>query len=422
MRLVCGPKPIPTQGELGVLLYGRSDATRQGSAGAAIADEIQRLHWVPHARAWDFMSLALAVVAADAAGHRSKSPDGWTREFDVTVHTQDPTFWDSQRIELERALAFLTTDRWRFNFAGNGYSAPKQVRPAAPQGDSVVLLSGGLDSLIGAINLVAAGRTPIAVSHIVRGDAQRQVTFANDVGVGLVHVQLNHNAEVPDPESPPSQRARSVAFLAYGVLAATSTAAYSRGDTVVLYVCENGLIALNPPLTGLRLGSLSTRTAHPRFLHAIQRVFDAAGLRIRIENPYALVTKGEMLATCSDQALIKKLAWTSTSCGRYRVFKYRHCGRCVPCQIRRASFLHAQLGDRTDYVFKDLGKNDADHRAFDDVRSVALAIAEIAVGDLETWLGAAMSWCSGGERIEFQTMIARGLAELAKLHKKHQVK
>jgi TatD DNase family protein len=33
-----------------------------------------------------------------------------------------------------------------------------------------------------------------------------------------------------------------------------------------------------------------------------------------------------------------KFAHTSTSCGRYGTFGYQHCGRYVPCLIRRAAF------------------------------------------------------------------------------------
>ncbi|MFT3697731.1 MAG: 7-cyano-7-deazaguanine synthase [Kofleriaceae bacterium] len=421
MKLTCGPTISPKSDELGVILYGRR-SEGLGSAGAAIASEIRRLRWVPSARAWDFLSIALAAVTADAAGHRSKSPDGWTREFEIRVHVQDPAFWQTQQSELESALAFLTTDRWRFAFANNGFTPRAPARSVAPPADGVVLLSGGLDSLIGAIDLTAAGRKLLAVSHSVRGDAEQQIRFATAIGGGLTQLQCSHNAAVPDPEKPPSQRARSIAFLAYGVLAATSTGAHARGETVPLYVCENGLIALNPPLTGLRIGSLSTRTAHPRFLRAIQRVVDAAGINVRIENPYALLTKGEMLAQCRDEQLIKKLASKSTSCGRYRVFKYQHCGRCVPCQIRRASFLHADMTDKTNYVFKRLGKNDADHRNFDDVRAVGLANAEITAHSLESWLSSSMSWSDPSERASYEQMVQRGMAELAALHAKYKVK
>ena len=91
---------------------------------------------------------------------------------------------------------------------------------------------------------------------------------------------------------------------------------------IILFVCENGFISVNPPLTNTRLGSLSTRTAHPVFLKLFQRLLDAADLRVHIENPYRFKTKGEMLKECSDQEFLKKNAHITTSCGRFgRMYK-----------------------------------------------------------------------------------------------------
>ena len=110
---------------------------------------------------------------------------------------------------------------------------------------------------------VANGRSRLARPCV--GDAENQRTFAKVMGGGLRHLQMNHNAGVPKPETPSSQRARSLIFIAYGVLAATTLKQYHAGGSVTLYVCENGFISINPPLTEMRLGSLSTRTTHPVF-------------------------------------------------------------------------------------------------------------------------------------------------------------
>ena len=92
-----------------------------------------------------------------------------------------------------------------------------------------------------------------------------------------------------------------ILFLAYGILAATCTELYRDGETVPLYICENGFIALNPPLTENRIGSLSTRTTHPVVLSLLQEIVDRMGIRVSIHNPYATKTKGEMLVECLDQ-------------------------------------------------------------------------------------------------------------------------
>ena len=416
MRLVCGPADFAFEtfeGDLEIILFGHSPSPQRGSAGAAIGDVLRRRKLVPDVRALDFLSLALAVMAADLAGHRGMSPDGWTRDFDLVIAVGEPAFWNNQVPTLQRLLQFLTTDRWRLVFVPGAKYQKLPAKVVRPNHDSVVLLSGGLDSFIGALELVGHGRCPFAVSQSVRGDAEKQRSLTAVVGGKIGHLQLNHNATVPSPESPPSQRARSIAFFAHGILAATTLQSYIDGATISLFVCENGFISINPPLTGLRLGSLSTRTSHPVVLALLQQIVNEAGIRVRFENPYAYATKGEMLMGASRQADLKAYAHTTTSCGRFGRFGYRHCGRCVPCLIRRAAFHAWSVQDQTEYVFGNLAIDDTDHAMSDDVRAMAMAIAEAGDVGLDGWMGVALSSpLIHGDRSQLRAVVARGLKEL----------
>lgn len=425
MKLFCAPNGVsPPAGDdaLRVVLFGQPNDQTQASAGDAVAHTIRGLHLDPAPRAWDLLSIALSVVTADFAELRNRSPDGWTREFELDIAVDEPEFWNDQSDALMEALRFLTTDRWTLRFHSNGARPPVNQAVVRPTEDCVVLLSGGLDSLVGAIDLVAVGHTPYAVSQTVRGDAEKQSDFASCIGDGLSHVQLNHNATSPGVQET-SQRARSLVFLVFGVLAATSLQCYHDGGNVPLFVCENGFIAINPPLTGGRLGSLSTRTAHPEFLGQIQGVLDAADIHVHIENPYAERTKGEMLRECRDQEILSSEAVRSTSCGRFQRFNYRHCGRCIPCQVRRAAFL-AWGGDRdsTDYVFEAIGLQNEEHALFDDVRSVAMALAAVRVDGLDDWLGNSLSSRQIHNREELRFMLERGLSELGLLHQAYGIR
>lgn len=99
MKLVCAPKnhSFPgTEGTLEVILYGRPDRQTRGGTGAAVLDDILREKLHPAARAWDFLSLTLSVIAADLAEHRNTSSDGWTRELEIQICVTDPDFWNSQ--------------------------------------------------------------------------------------------------------------------------------------------------------------------------------------------------------------------------------------------------------------------------------------------------------------------------------------
>ncbi|WP_431848701.1 Qat anti-phage system QueC-like protein QatC [Allosphingosinicella sp.] len=418
--------PFGEDGALTVVLYGQPGAVEAGrsaraSAGEAAKSQFLRGRYEAAPRAWDFLSIALSVITADLAEWRAESADNWTREFELTIAVADPAFWRTQAAALEAALKFLSTDRWRLTFIGGGLQPAPPRNAVRPAEDCVVLLSGGLDSLIGAIDLASAGRKPLAVSNIVRGDGDNQEAFATAIGGGLRHLALNHNASPPWVKEP-SQRARSLIFIAFGVLTATALKAYHDGGEVPFYVCENGFIAVNPPLTGARLGSLSTRTAHPEFLNRIREILAAADLRVEIINPYEHKTKGEMLRDCGDQALLKARAMDSVSCGRYRVFNYNHCGRCVPCQVRRAAFLAWGQHDTTFYKYEQLGKSDAEHAKFDDVRSVAMAVAEVSGDGLEAWLGPALAYPKIGDRQPLRELVDRGLNELAAFHAHYGVK
>lgn len=404
-----------TDSDLNVVLYGHTGNPTHGSAGAALKNLILRQKLLPAPRAWDLLSLALAIVSADLAGHRDRSSDGWTREFDLTVSVVDPPFWSANASIVEKLLAFLTTDRWTLHFIEGGISPVPKRTPIFPEEDCVVLLSGGLDSYVGAIDLVSAGAKPFAVSQTVRGDAENQRTFAAAIGGGIRHIQLNHDADIPNPENPPTQRARSIIFLTYGVFLATTLARYHAHEDVTLYVCENGFIAINPPLTGGRLGSLSTRTAHPVVLSLLQQLIEAAGLRVRIVNPYRFKTKGEMLKECADQILLEAHAFQTTSCGRFKQFGYKHCGRCVPCLVRRSAF-HAWKGeDPTYYKYSNLARDDKDHAGFDDVRSALIGIAECGEMGITRWLGATLSSDLVQDKEELRRTVERGLGEIGTL-------
>ncbi len=385
MRIVCAPEgykfAVPPGTDLNVTLYGHAGGRGMGAVGATARHTIQRCKLEPAARAWDLLSMQSCSGRAGALSGTGWTPPSRKAMFQISV---------------------VRKASWR-------------VRR------SRVLLSGGLDSLIGAIDLKGHGRNPYAVSQVSMGDKQKQSFFASSIGGGLAHLQLNHNVDCPG-QYERSQRARSIVFLAYGVLAATALKRYHDGGRVTLYVCENGFISINPPLTGARLGSLSTRTTHPFYIRLFQELLDAAGLRVTLENPYQFRTKGEMLSACADQAFLQKYAHTSTSCGRYARNGYKHCGRCLPCLIRRAAFHAWGVKDRTPYVFAKLSRNDKDHARYDDVRSAAMAVAAAKTEGIPTWAGPALSTALLGDTAPYKDVVARSLGELAAFLKTAGVK
>lgn len=415
MKVYCAPRDSwdapPKRTDLKVLLFDVPNKESEGSIGHSLLQTIERLELVPAQRAWDLLSIALGVVAADHGCLRRTSPDGWTREIDLSVAVSDPKFWTGQAHALESSLCFLTGDVWQVSFTEGGIS-PKPPRHAKPRDESVAcLLSGGMDSLVGAIDITAAeGQLPLLVSQVSKGDKMNQTYFAHQICGDNHHLQLNHNVKTPD-ESETSQRARSFVFLAYGVLAATALSSYHVSGSATLIVPENGFISLNVPLTPMRLGSLSTRTTHPAFIARFQALLVAAGLHVKLLNPYQFKTKGQMLAECKKQKILDKLAGSTMSCGRSARINM-HCGRCVPCLIRRAAFYRWNRADPTAYKYKDLSRRGSDYRAFDDVRAAAMAVEYVRRNGIRRWTAGALNSAQLGDVSKYQDVAKRGLKEL----------
>lgn len=327
----------------------------------------------------DLLVLAAHVHAADTRISRAEqSQDSWTREMRLVVPVSDPARWNGAGPTLKKALDFLTGDRWTIGFRARParFAVIAQAVPPTlitPPFDSLSLFSGGLDSLIGALDLLESGATPLLVSHFGEGatsDAQGKL-FAGlkkhysrssfeRLRVGMTF----DDGLVEGVGSENSTRGRSFLFFALGVFAGTGL-----GRRFTLRIPENGLIALNVPLDPLRLGSNSTRTTHPYYMARWNDLLGALSIDGEVRNPYWDKTKGEMAAGCREPALLKKLAVDSLSCssptkGRWQGLGIEHCGYCLPCLIRRASLMAAwgAGNDATTYTVRDLHAQPLDTR------------------------------------------------------------
>lgn len=415
MKFYCAPPAslpatLPSDFIL-VSLFDSANREGVGSAGTGIFNKCKEMGLVPSKRAVDLLSIALGVVSADNGCSRKTSPDGWTRELMLTVAVIDPCFWNAQRSSLEQLLRFLTGDIWSLSFIPGGFDKDFMSQKPALNEDAVTLLSGGMDSLIGAIDLSGEGEHLVAVSQISKGDAKKQHLFAEAIPGGLRHFQVNHNVRLINGVEI-SQRSRSFIFIAFGVLAATSLSKYHAEESVNLYIPENGFISLNIPLTPLRVGSLSTRTTHPYYIKCLQALLHTAGLRVNLVNPYQFKTKGEMLVNCLNQSILKKYASTSTSCGRFGRY-FSHCGKCVPCLVRRAAIFKWGQKDETLYRSNNLMLANSRAKSFDDVRSVGMAVKFVQMHGLDRWIGQALSTAQIGDLTQYKDTAKRGLAELA---------
>lgn len=314
----------------------------------------------PPAPAIDLLLLAGAAYVADKRVARSETPDRWTRRFTLSLPTENQSTW--QRIErrMSRLLGFLSGDEWILKFRNGTTQLRQYPEPLKLETyDAVTLFSGGLDSCVGAIDLLEEGKRVILVGHYdaLHTKVDQEKVFEPILQqyrdqVKLIQVRLRPALRRTGQEYPlttgvkeNTTRTRSLVFLSLGTAVAATI-----GESVPLYVPENGFISINTPLITARLGSLSTRTTHPFTIDAFREIVRELGLSNEVRTPYETVTKGEMLQRCKNKRLLRTVAAMTVSCshpeaGRWRGYGYGHCGYCLPCIVRRAAMTRVGLSE-----------------------------------------------------------------------------
>jgi hypothetical protein len=139
------------------------------------------------------------------------------------------------------------------------FEAPAKAKPPKMfPVEAVSLLSGGLDSLAGGVDLLAPddGTRVLFVGHYdspgPRGDQARLAKRLDEkypTRSDIIHVRVAYR---PEKAAEETLRCRSFVFIALGLYAAAA------GTEVPLLMFENGLIALNIPPTPSRRGSRVT--------------------------------------------------------------------------------------------------------------------------------------------------------------------
>lgn len=358
---------------------------------------LAELGLTPSDNSVDLALLAVTVTAADTRISREQNAqDKWTREIALHVPMADPALWAAQAGLLSKLLNFLTGDRWTLQFHARPalqvglISESPHDRTVEPT--SVCLFSGGLDSFIGAVDLLTAGYSPLFISHYwdsVTSQYQRDcaVRLQKHFEQPFAHVRARvgfPTGTVEGDEGENTLRGRSFLFFSLAAMAADAV-----GGETVINVPENGLISLNVPLDPLRVGALSTRTTHPYYMARYNDLLHNLGITARLDNPYAFATKGEMAAHCRDRSFLRQHAASTMSCSSPQSRRWdpdenerkpKHCGRCVPCLIRRASLFNAFGIDSTPYRIRDLRAQvlDSNKAEGEHVRAFQFTLAKLA--------------------------------------------
>lgn len=305
----------------------------------------------------DFLTVVEACFAIDkACRRRGEDPSGWNRRINAGIAVRDPHRWQSLARSLQELFGDLTSDSLRLKFVKDDAPepSPRQRGESLPKLDSVALLSGGADSLVGAGQLLSKGKRVGLISHsagsavseaqtAIRPHLERMGTAA----FGDFTITLKRRTPTPFPsssETEGSERARTLLFVGVATVMARVC------DVTDIIVAENGIMAVHVPISEARLGSYSTKTAAPSVLEALQAFASTALERdFVVTNPLIKLTKREVVELGVQLGLAEALRLT-VSCWSINRHRHAHCGVCVPCIIRRISFESLALSD-TAYQF-----------------------------------------------------------------------
>jgi len=308
----------------------------------------------------DLLEIAAYVFCADQRASRGSDKlkeygNHWRRDLQFNIPVRCPDVWSDTQVQKELCdtLGFLSDDAYTFEFtlSENPAEIQEQYFPnlidAAPSVDEVALFSGGIDSFAGAVNdIVQNNKSLLLVGHsgatkirsvqdalikeLKERGHQRQVSFVPVCVSNIGARTVEH-----------TQRTRSFLFACLGLVIARMAGK----DRFTFY--ENGVVSMNPPVSGDIVGGRATRTTHPRVLRGLERLFSLILEReISIDTPLQWMTKPEVVLLIKDAGMSDLLPVTC-SCTRthMRTTAQPHCGECSQCIDRRFAVLAASMED-----------------------------------------------------------------------------
>jgi len=301
----------------------------------------------------------LRVVTAAYLADRTTSRPAQTlhRDLHLSVHLDAPDVWTQAALDgVVDLLYWLTGDTWTLEVLAAQPTDPQAPAKDADPVDAVSLLSGGLDSLCGALLRLDQADSTLFLGHIDTANAVTRAQHGVQERLHARHLGLRYQRFALRPtteirESTP--RTRSLLFMAMAIAAASG-----HGARDVL-VPENGFISINPPLEPSRGGPLTTRSTHPWTFHALHGLLSGLSLdTVRVSNPHAELTKGELVAAAlrPRSAEDRELAAVTLSCAKPNAGRPRggnpnlNCGLCIACLVRRGAFIAANRRDETTYL------------------------------------------------------------------------
>lgn len=313
-----------------------------------LPDFVRSVFHLPN-RFLDLLEIAAYVFAADRltprGSKRAVEYQSWSRRLHFVVRVRDHEFWCQSHVAeaLGSALRFATGDKdYQFTFQPGHATPPTNLFDSEEfsmeaKGDlSIVLFSGGLDSLAGAVQrLEQTSERVCLVSHLSQvGTIRTQRGLASAL-----------QADYPGRISPyqfktqlqgirsKEETQRSRPFL-YGSIAFALATAFGRDR---FYICENGVTSLNFARRDDLVNARSSRTTHPQTIGRLTHLFSTiAEKHFTLETPFLWHTKSDVVEYLVGSGR-GHLIPSSVSCSHtYNSgLNATHCGECFQCLDRR---------------------------------------------------------------------------------------
>jgi len=308
----------------------------------------------------DLLEIAAYIYCADQRASRGSDflknyGEDWRRNLHFVIPVRYPDIWNQHGITdiLCDTLGFMSDDRYSFEFVSS--NAPPNAKEmyfpdlidASKPWDEIALFSGGLDSFAGAVDdIVLKRKSLLLVGHSaatkVRNVQDSLITALRERGfqqkVSFVPVLVANKGIRPVDFT---QRARSFLFASLGLVIAHMAGR----DRFTFY--ENGILSLNPPVSGDVIGGRATRSTHPRVLRGLENLFSLLlDRQVRIDTPFQWMTKAEVTRKI-EEAGLPDLVQMTFSCTRPHQSSNRHphCGECSQCIDRRFAILGANMSE-----------------------------------------------------------------------------
>jgi REase_DpnII-MboI/Queuosine biosynthesis protein QueC len=311
------------------------------------------------ARLEDLLEIAAYVYTADCATLRGgnwaddDTTEPWDRDFHFVIPVRDLAFWTRSEVSdlLAEILKLLSDDRFAFSFCQLAHEPPKQQYLEFGEltdwpfngVERVLMFSGGLDSLAGALETAASSQNLVLVSHRpVSTQSSRQTNLFASLrrrfSSPMIHVPVWVNKDETMGREP-TQRTRSFLYASFGSIVAVSV------NAAGVRFFENGVVSLNLPVADEVIRARASRTTHPIALHQFGQFFSMVlGREVVVDNPFLFKTKAEVVSLIGTHNGAELIGQTcSCSHPMFHTKTQWHCGACSQCIDRRMAVFASGL-------------------------------------------------------------------------------